>query len=255
MARKKRGSKSRPIQLATSSAPEPPTNKNGAPATSTLPQCAPTDIEQMPDDVYCKERDILLDLIKANTEQHHKWVLQLAAAALGLSVTFIEKIAKAPGSDTYIWLGAGWSLLSFSIAAMLLSFLVGEKACWNALEALDAHYQNRVPLPARNILGTITHLLNRASYASFVIGVICIVRFSWHNLPTGGSDDMRPTAVTRTSSEPNPASATSSSQRASTPMTNQAKSPPAPQPAPTTPSNPVTVPGHAPPPPPPPVKR
>src|SRR5438128_1036169 len=44
--------------------------------------------EYLPPEVYKDERKILLDLLKENTDQHDKAILQLTAGMLGLTMTF-----------------------------------------------------------------------------------------------------------------------------------------------------------------------
>ncbi|HTN76655.1 MAG TPA: hypothetical protein VL096_15460, partial [Pirellulaceae bacterium] len=144
---------------------------------------------------------MLLDLVKANTEQHDKWVLQLAAALLGLSITFLEKIAPKPLADTLPFLGAGWVLLCTSVGGTLLSFLTGQRACKLGIDRLEELYRDETPEPTarwRELLSynNITEGLNLLSYGTFVAGVVCIATFSWKNIQHKASSAEPPADVT-----------------------------------------------------------
>lgn len=83
----------------------------------------PVPCPEMEPAIYKAEREILLELIKENTAQHDKAVLQLAAGALALSVTFLTDIAKNPEGCTYGWLGFGWVFLVVSMICIVASFV------------------------------------------------------------------------------------------------------------------------------------
>jgi hypothetical protein len=136
------------------------------------------------EDVYLKERAVMLDLIRANADQHDKAILQLTAATLGVSVTFIAQVAKSPLSCSWWLFGTGWTLLFLSLFAMLTSFHTGQRACHEQLHGWDALYRDGTPQPECNSWSTATTWLSRGSCALFLLGVLMILIFSWINLPS-----------------------------------------------------------------------
>lgn len=139
---------------------------------------------QLDPGVYQAQRALLSDLEKANAEQHDKAILQLTAGALALTVTFMEKIAPHPLPSTRPWLAGGWLALVLSMAAMVSSFLTGQRACRYQMELLDKEFGEGMRPSQRNKWSTITTWLNVFSFALFLVGVACILTFSWFNLPT-----------------------------------------------------------------------
>lgn len=141
------------------------------------------------DEQYAKERALLLDLAKANTDQHDKAILQITGVALAVSVTFVDKIAHNPDQHSYVWLGAGWAALSLGLTAILLSFQTGHWACNSQLDLLNDEYKTGVRPDQRNHWSEYTTWLNRLSCLLLVLGVVLILIFSWVNLPKGTAPD------------------------------------------------------------------
>lgn len=161
-------------------APVPPVSTAACPAAEP----APADGQLTPE-LYLKERDLILDLEKANTDQHDKAILQLTAATLAFSITFVDKVAKNPDPSTLHMLGWGWFALVVSMAAMVLSFLTGQKACAKRLAALDNEYSTGTPDNSRNVWVMLTTTFNYTSSTLFFVGLILILLFSWVNMPKG----------------------------------------------------------------------
>ncbi|MCI0359334.1 MAG: hypothetical protein L0211_12720 [Planctomycetaceae bacterium] len=137
---------------------------------------------EMPHEVYTDERKVLLDLSKANTDQHDKAILTLATGSLGLTVTFISNIAPHPRPDTLVILFAGWGCLAASIGAMLLSFQTGQEACRRQLVLLDQEFQESERPDQTNWWSACTIWFNRGACFFFLAGVILILVFSGLNL-------------------------------------------------------------------------
>jgi hypothetical protein len=148
------------------------------------PVTPPLETVVMSQELYDKERLLHLDLIKANTDQHDKAILQLTGATLALSVTFVEKIARNPHPDTLILLGLGWAALATSMIVMLASFQTGQTACELGLARLNKRFESGEPQSEFNLWSILTTWFNRASYILFIVGVILILLFSWVNIPT-----------------------------------------------------------------------
>ena len=174
--------------------------------------------------------NVLLDLNKANTDQHDKAILQLTAGALALTVTFMEKIAPHPLPNTQYWLAGGWALLAASMAAMVLSFLTGQNACRRQLALLDIEFREGMRPPQTN------RWSSQVFYGVDLAGVVAILVFSWLNLTV----DVASSAAQQTIMH----GGTSQVNDTSKPI------PVVPTPQPVTPSQPNPGHGHTPPPPP-----
>lgn len=84
--------------------------------------------------VYLEERKLLIDAEREGSRSFDKAVLTLAAGALGLSVTFVDKIAPVPQA-TILWLlVASWIFFGFSIIVTLSSFITSQWACVRCYE-------------------------------------------------------------------------------------------------------------------------
>jgi hypothetical protein len=116
--------------------------------------------------------------------RYDKWVLTLSGGALGLSITFIEKIAKNPTAETLFWLEISWTCLILSLLSALLSLVTSQSAIRENRQELDlAHSENRAPrlvFPRR--FTWITNKLNWGSLLLFIVGVVFLCFFSFKNI-------------------------------------------------------------------------
>ncbi|MBN8626281.1 MAG: hypothetical protein J0M17_12410 [Planctomycetes bacterium] len=145
---------------------------------------------------YDKQRTACIALLHENTAQHDKAILTLAAGALGLSVTFLKDISKNP-AEGIAWLGFGWFFLIASLICMIGSFLTGRKACKHQISTLDKHYSEQQRPSDENFWSDQTEHLNLAAFVSFLLGVGCLVFFSWVNLEKHGEPN-KPDALQQT---------------------------------------------------------
>ena len=118
--------------------------------------------------------------------RYDKWILTLAGGALGLSITFIEKIAKNPTPDTLCWLKCAWFFLIVALLLALSSLVTSQSSIRENRSELDsANDQRRAPalnFPRR--FTKLTNWLNWTSLVSFVFGVILLCIFSSKNIDT-----------------------------------------------------------------------
>lgn len=226
MSRRKWNNKSKPAKVAVTTSADggtaTPANPQRAPVVTVNPPVVtdPTTLAACPavapppdpcegeltPDLYHKERALILDLIKANTDQHDKAVLQLTAATLAFSITFVDKVAKNPDPSSLQLLGWGWVALVVSMAAMVLSFLTGQWACAKRLAALDKEYLKQPIGSTRNLWATATTILTHTSSLLFFVGLIVILLFSWVNMPSATKGSVAPpeTAPKDVAPEPTP---------------------------------------------------
>jgi hypothetical protein len=124
----------------------------------------------------------LNEIEQKSADQHDKAVLQLAMAALGVSITFLDKIAPQPIRCTLILLFAGWVSLILSIVAIVGSFLMSQRACQYEREMLDKEFREQTQLDRDKKHSKRVTRLNRLAYIGFVVGVGLILIFSGWNL-------------------------------------------------------------------------
>jgi len=116
--------------------------------------------------------------------RYDKWVLTLSGGALGLSITFIEKIAKNPTADTLFWLKISWACLVLSLLSALLSLVTSQSAIRENRQELDlAHSEDRAPrLDFPRWFTYMTNGLNWGSLLLFIFGVTFLCVFSFKNI-------------------------------------------------------------------------
>lgn len=154
---------------------------NGDASAPSESEPIPPDEYPMSEDTYFRERTTLIEMEQKSADQHDKAILTLTAGALGLSLTFIDKIGPDPATDTLWLVGAAWLSFIVSIVVILASFLTSQSACRRQRELLDSEYSNGHPQEEANRFADTTHYLNMAAYVCFVVGVAFLAAFSWIN--------------------------------------------------------------------------
>jgi hypothetical protein len=162
---------------------------NGAPVPPVvLPPDAPPPPDPDPDEstlsyeVYLSEREKLIDIESKSSDLHDKSVLQLTAAALGLSVTFMEKIAPHPAPYTLKYLFVAWTLLGLSIVFIVSSFLLSQMSCRRQRQLLDEEYTKQKIPKQINRASEWTIRTSFAGYVTFVSGIGLLLVFSAWNM-------------------------------------------------------------------------
>ena len=135
-------------------------------------------------DTYLKIRQLYDEAELEVSGRYDKWILTLSGGALGLSITFIEKIAKNPTPDTLFWLKFSWGCLVISLLAALLSLVTSQSAIRENRKELDLAYsEKRAPsLSFPRWFTYITNGLNWGSLLLFILGVIFLCIFSFKNI-------------------------------------------------------------------------
>ncbi len=142
---------------------------------------------------YLDQRQALIDIEVDASSRLDRGILTLSGGALGLSVTFIEKIAPHPQPWTIWLLGSSWFLLLATLLISLYSHLTSQSAMRRQREILDLELENKCLTKdqMRNSMSTCTHWLNISSMITFTIGVILLCAFTITNLPKGDTTDDR----------------------------------------------------------------
>ncbi len=116
--------------------------------------------------------------------RYDKWILTLSGGALGLSITFLEKIATAPPKWSFWILGAAWIFYVISLMSALLSFLTSQSAIRDIRNQIDSNWdeQKKRSVNQKKIFKTLTNVLNWGSMALFVFGTVLLCVFSLINI-------------------------------------------------------------------------
>jgi hypothetical protein len=122
--------------------------------------------------------------------RYDKWILTLSGGALGLSITFIEKIAKNPTIDTLWWLKLSWGCLILSLLSALLSLVTSQSAIRENRKELDlANIEQRAPrLKFPRWFTWITNGLNWGALVLFILGTVFLCIFSFKNIDINLTD-------------------------------------------------------------------
>lgn len=133
-------------------------------------------------EVYLNERVRNIESKAKHAEMFDKYILTLAGGAFGISITFVDKIAKYIDKNTIFWLAIAWGMFALSMLSTLMSFRCGAKAFEKQIEVLDCNYENdkNDDIP-ENLVQEIKSL-NQLSILSFIIGVISLIIFSLLNI-------------------------------------------------------------------------
>ncbi len=138
-------------------------------------------------DTYLKERETLIDSEREGAKSFDKFILTLSAGAIGLSLTFITKIASniLPWS---IWLLIiAWGTLVLSMLSTMVSLLTSQASCRKQRDILDELYKKQNnDVGQDNTLSILTNRLNIASMVFFILGVVFLLTFSIINISRGG---------------------------------------------------------------------
>lgn len=147
-------------------------------------QVTATEAPPLPADVYLAVRQSYDAAELEMSGRYDKWILTLAGGALGLSITFIEKIATHPVPETLCWLKGSWFFLILALLLALVSLVTSQSAIReNRAELESANSESRAPkLRFRKHFTLLTNCLNWSSLGAFILGVILLCVFSLNNI-------------------------------------------------------------------------
>ena len=132
--------------------------------------------------VYLDERGSLIEAARLGAQQFDKAVLTLAAGALAISITFLDKICPQPEKGTIFILCSSWACFILSMLSTLFSFLVSQKACFKQIDILEKRQQDSSQEAPRNGWASMTWVLNWCSILLFAAGIGLLAYFSFLNL-------------------------------------------------------------------------
>jgi len=135
-------------------------------------------------DAYLAYRQSLDNAEVEVSGRYDKWILTLSGGALGLTITFLEKIAPIPKTETVWLLTFSWIIFVVSILSALISLLTSQSAIREVRNCLDEGKD----LKSSKCFSIITNILNWASALLFVLGAVCFCLFTLKNIPEKGKN-------------------------------------------------------------------
>lgn len=140
--------------------------------------------------VYTDERKLLFAGEHDYSKERDKWLLTLAAGALGLSLTFVKTMSSPSGLSATGWLLGCWAFFGATIVLTLLSLWFSATAFKKFREILDAEFLRDNPsldevAKRQDRSGWVkaTQWATRVAIMSFIAGVFCLASFTYQNRP------------------------------------------------------------------------
>lgn len=93
-------------------------------------------------DAYVRERQFLDANLLALSDRYSKILITLSGGALGLTITFLEKIAAHPTPNLLVILGLGWLSLLVCIVTEIFVLFDGQEAITVVQRNNEIDYQN-----------------------------------------------------------------------------------------------------------------
>lgn len=123
-----------------------------------------------------KHREWLEDARRSTTSDRDKMVLAIAGGVLGVSVTFLEKIAPTPTPWIAGFLILGWAFEVAAVVLVLLSLHSSDAAFWTERERVDTMLDGDGRDPGwMNLAQRRTEWQNNTASAAALIGIVLIL--------------------------------------------------------------------------------
>ena len=135
-------------------------------------------------DAYLDHRNTLQSASLEIAGRFSQWMLTLSGGALGLSITFIEKLKPLILESSRYWLIISWIAFAASLLACLFSLYSSYTATQKAIIHHDDMYQAKRNNPDDliaepvNCAGNLTDFLSYASMTLFAVGILALCVFA-----------------------------------------------------------------------------
>lgn len=131
-------------------------------------------------------RELLQLTAQESQRSYDQTVIALSGGALGISISFLDKVAPAPVAIAKPLLIASWIAWTLSLAAMLFSFFASTRALNEAIVCVDKGQT----VPIDTGWDRVTTWANAGGGLLLVIGVVCFLVFSTINFLQRKDDPM-----------------------------------------------------------------
>ncbi len=136
-------------------------------------------MEQSKFEIYSQYRSHLLAARQSNFESLDRAILTLSSGGLGLSLAFIKDVVAISHLTSLTMVIFSWALFGISILSTLCSFLVSQSAIDRQIQHAEEYYIEGKDdsFNKRNVLTTITEILNKFSALCFMLAVAFTIYF------------------------------------------------------------------------------
>jgi hypothetical protein len=150
----------------------------------------------------------LSDFAFKTSERYDQWVLTLSGGALAISLTFLEKIAPDPASNTLFLLGLSWLAYISAVLAGFGAIYISREAIYRELEIDEEVYgqfrktstednpEGEILPDRENRFIGILKILNRTSISCLALGTFLMCCFALANI-TGAKSKKMPELPTQ----------------------------------------------------------
>jgi hypothetical protein len=151
-----------------------------SPSPAQVPVTQTTPVPKLTRDEYLSEREHFLKILQAECESFDKAVLQLSAAAIGVSFLILDKLPKKPPIEM-LWMKASWIMLVACMSTVLFSLLVSHHRLNTMIENLDRQQRDEPDKEFSHWFGLRPKILNRIAGATLILGFIFLTMFAEAN--------------------------------------------------------------------------
>ena len=125
-------------------------------------------------------------LEKSKSDDHfEKYITIIASGALGLTITFIDKISPLENAICIWIISIGWFLLTTTLFINLLSHYIASKNNTKAVQGIDDEKEYDEIVSGINSRNKKMNRLNLASIYTLAIGLFCILIYTSINAYNG----------------------------------------------------------------------
>jgi len=136
---------------------------------------------------FMDERKALIDAAREGSRTFDQAVLAFGSAVFGASVAFLKDVAPKPQSYSIPWLCVSWLCFTVGLAAVVLSFLSSQKACFFRIEEAEIQLRDTKAPPRKDVWGQCTQWCNWSCVGLLFAGIVCWIVFAIENISkTGG---------------------------------------------------------------------
>jgi len=133
------------------------------------------DIEQIEE--WKNYRLSLLEQKSKSDDDFEKYITFISSGALGLTVTFIDKISPLKTSIAICFIAVGWVLLAFTLLINLLSHFLSSRYNEKTIQDIDDGLDYEIIIDGIDKRNKIISLLNLISIILLGFGIISILTF------------------------------------------------------------------------------
>ena len=132
-------------------------------------------------------------LEKSKSDDHfEKYITVIASGALGLTITFIDKISPLEHAICIWIISIGWFLLTATLFINLLSHYIASKNNTKAVQDIDDEKEYDDIVSGINSRNKKMNRLNLASIYTLAIGLLCILIYTSINAYNGKKNHNKP---------------------------------------------------------------